>query len=201
MQMIFHPENPQGNTIIPNDEEQRHLRALRMEEGTQILVSNGSGTIFLCEAIILKKETHLNVISSTFHEQRQAFLEIAIAPTKNNDRLEWFVEKAVELGIEKIYLPNIDLESVPQIHDLCAHDPEMFIPMMGLHPCDVGDDFEAQLQVMENWLSKRPFAAVGEIGTDLYWDKTNLDRQLAALEIQEVMLGQRMRARPTELSQ
>ena len=100
MQMIFHPENPQGNTIIPNDEEQRHLRALRMEEGTQILVSNGSGTIFLCEAIILKKETHLNVISSTFHEQRQAFLEIAIAPTKNNDRLEWFVEKAVERHLQ-----------------------------------------------------------------------------------------------------
>jgi 16S rRNA (uracil1498-N3)-methyltransferase len=115
MQMIFHPENPQGNTIIPNDEEQRHLRALRMEEGTQILVSNGSGTIFLCEAIIQKKETHLNVLSSTFHEQRQAFLEIAIAPTKNNDRLEWFVEKAVEIGIEKIYLIKCDHSERPII--------------------------------------------------------------------------------------
>ncbi len=67
MQMIFHPENPQGNTIIPNDEEQRHLRALRMEDGTQILVSNGSGTIFLCEAIILKKETPYQHLSNLYH--------------------------------------------------------------------------------------------------------------------------------------
>ena len=56
--------------------------------------------------------------------------------------------------------------------------------MMGLHPCDVGDDFEAQLQVMENWLHTRPFAAVGEIGTDLYWDKTTLPIQIAAFKEQ-----------------
>ena len=115
MQMLFHPENPQDNTIIPNDEEQRHMRALRLENGTQILVSNGAGTTFLCEAVVLKKETHLNILSSTFHEPRTSFLEIAIAPTKNNDRLEWFVEKAVELGIEKIYLIRCDHSERPII--------------------------------------------------------------------------------------
>lgn len=115
MQMLFHPENPQDNTIIPNDEEQRHMRALRLENGTQILVSNGAGTTFLCEAVVLKKETHLNILSSTFNEPRTSFLEIAIAPTKNNDRLEWFVEKAVEIGIEKIYLIRCDHSERPII--------------------------------------------------------------------------------------
>jgi 16S rRNA (uracil1498-N3)-methyltransferase len=115
MQMLFHSEKPQGNTIIPNEEEQRHMRALRLETGAHILVSNGCGTTFLCEVLSLKKETHLTIISSSFHEPRKAFLEIAIAPTKNNDRLEWFVEKAVELGIEKIYLIKCDHSERPII--------------------------------------------------------------------------------------
>jgi 16S rRNA (uracil1498-N3)-methyltransferase len=115
MQMLFHSENPQDNTIIPNEEEQRHIRALRIENGDRILVSNGRGTLYLCEAIVLKKETHFTILESTFHEPREAYLEIAIAPTKNNDRLEWFVEKAVELGIEKIYLIKCDHSERPII--------------------------------------------------------------------------------------
>jgi TatD DNase family protein len=56
--------------------------------------------------------------------------------------------------------------------------------MMGLHPCDVKEDFEQQLYVMEGWLNKRNFAAIGEIGTDLYWDKSTFDIQVEALKIQ-----------------
>src|SRR5690606_36079506 len=56
--------------------------------------------------------------------------------------------------------------------------------MMGLHPCDVGNDFEKQLYVMEEWLEKRPFVAIGEIGLDLYWDKSFFEHQKEALKIQ-----------------
>jgi TatD DNase family protein len=62
--------------------------------------------------------------------------------------------------------------------------PGVCIPMMGLHPCDVKADFESQLKVMAEWLEKRPFAAIGEIGLDLYWDKTFFEQQKAALQIQ-----------------
>src|SRR5690606_20509146 len=55
---------------------------------------------------------------------------------------------------------------------------------MGLHPCSVKKDFERELYIVEDWLSKRKFSAVGEIGTDLYWDKTFWGQQTEALEIQ-----------------
>ena len=100
----------------------------------------------------------------------------------SEDQTEVFT-RAVAAGVHYFLLPNINSESIPLMEKLMKEQKNT-IPMMGLHPCEVGDDFEAQLQVMENWLNSRYFAAVGEIGTDLYWDKTNLDRQLAALEIQ-----------------
>jgi TatD DNase family protein len=62
--------------------------------------------------------------------------------------------------------------------------PDLCISMMGLHPCDVKEDFEEQLQEMEKWLDKRSFAAVGEIGLDLYWDKTFFEQQKKALRTQ-----------------
>jgi TatD DNase family protein len=56
--------------------------------------------------------------------------------------------------------------------------------MMGLHPCSVKKDFERELYIVEEWLSKRKFSAVGEIGTDLYWDKTFWEQQKEAFVIQ-----------------
>ena len=56
--------------------------------------------------------------------------------------------------------------------------------MMGLHPCSVKKDFERELYLIEDWLSKREFSAIGEIGTDLYWDKTFFGQQQEALGIQ-----------------
>ena len=60
----------------------------------------------------------------------------------------------------------------------------MCFPMMGLHPCSVKKDFERELYIVEDWLSKRRFSAVGEIGTDLYWDKTFFEQQKEAFMIQ-----------------
>jgi TatD DNase family protein len=62
--------------------------------------------------------------------------------------------------------------------------PSTCFSMMGLHPCSVKKDFEQELYQVENWLSKRKFAAVGEMGTDLYWDKTFWNQQVEAFTIQ-----------------
>ena len=61
--------------------------------------------------------------------------------------------------------------------------------MMGLHPCSVKKDFERELYIVEEWLSKRKFSAIGEIGTDLYWDKTFWEQQKEAFIVQ-IELGQ-----------
>lgn len=94
------------------------------------------------------------------------------------------IASCLEKGVMKIYMPNIDVESIDPMLEAELKYPGICIPMMGLHPCDVTKDFEKQLYVMEEWLSKRPFAAVGEIGIDLYWDKTFFEQQKEALKIQ-----------------
>jgi len=94
------------------------------------------------------------------------------------------IASCLEKGVKKIYMPNIDVESIDPMLEAELKYPGICIPMMGLHPCDVTKDFEKQLYIMEDWLNKRPFAAVGEIGIDLYWDKTFLEQQKEALRIQ-----------------
>jgi TatD DNase family protein len=68
--------------------------------------------------------------------------------------------------------------------ELEANYPAHCIPMMGLHPCHVNKNFEKELYIVEEWLAKRAFAAVGEIGIDLYWDKTFQSQQEEAFKIQ-----------------
>ncbi|AGA76378.1 TatD family hydrolase [Echinicola vietnamensis] len=101
----------------------------------------------------------------------------------DNDRDE-VIERCKANGVNRIYMPNVDVESIDAMLEAEQRYPEMCIPMMGLHPCDVDKDFEKQLYVMEDWLSKRPFVAIGEIGTDLYWDKDSFELQKEALKIQ-----------------
>ncbi|MEZ4828487.1 MAG: TatD family hydrolase [Bacteroidia bacterium] len=85
-----------------------------------------------------------------------------------------------------VFLPNIDVNSIEALHSLTDKARDFFFPMMGLHPCDVKEDFLQQLQVMEEWLDKGEYAyyGIGETGLDLYWDKTTLDIQREALQIQ-----------------
>jgi TatD DNase family protein len=94
------------------------------------------------------------------------------------------VAKAREAGVEKIYMPNIDHTSIDAMLETEAAFPDQCIPMMGLHPTYVKKDFERELYLVEEWLNKRPFAAVGECGIDLYWDKTFLPQQQDALKVQ-----------------
>lgn len=92
--------------------------------------------------------------------------------------------RAKSAGVNTIYMPNIDTESIDGMLELESRYPGMCIPMMGLHPCSVRQDFEKQLAVMESWLRKRSFAAIGEMGTDLYWDKSFWPQQQEAFRIQ-----------------
>jgi len=90
------------------------------------------------------------------------------------------VKRAKNVGITRMYLPNIDVGSIDAMLALEESDPQACIAMMGLHPCSVADDYEAQLAVIRQWLDRRPFAAIGEIGMDLYWDKTHEEEQKKA---------------------
>ncbi|WPC74045.1 TatD family hydrolase [Vibrio porteresiae] len=82
------------------------------------------------------------------------------------------VKRALEQGVEQILLPNINLESIEPMLATEAAYPNVCRSMMGLHPTDVNADFETTLATMYGWFDRHPFIAVGEIGIDLYWDKT-----------------------------
>lgn len=99
------------------------------------------------------------------------------------DRID-MMHRAEEMGVTNIFMPNIDHTSVDAMLDLESKYPTSCFAMMGLHPCSVKQDFEQELYGVENWLRKRPFKAIGEIGTDLYWDKTFWAQQVEAFTIQ-----------------
>ena len=94
------------------------------------------------------------------------------------------LDRALEAGVRTIVLPNIDDSSIDGMLALEADAPATCLACMGLHPCSVGKQWERQLYEVEEWLGRRPFAAIGEAGLDLYWDKTLLAEQQAALRVQ-----------------
>jgi TatD DNase family protein len=100
-----------------------------------------------------------------------------------NDQQE-MLQRAFEIGVDQIYMPNIDGGSVLPMLALADQYPTKCIPMMGLHPCYVKEDYLQVLAELKPWFRKRQFAAVGEIGTDLYWDKSTFDWQKDAFRIQ-----------------
>lgn len=101
----------------------------------------------------------------------------------NEDREKAVAQAAAE-GVGKIYMPNIDHTSIDAMLEAEEKFPGQCIPMMGLHPTSVSKDFERELYLVEEWLNKRAFAAIGECGIDLYWDKTLLHEQQEALKVQ-----------------
>ena len=99
------------------------------------------------------------------------------------DRLE-MLERAKEVGVEHLFLPNIDRESVAAMKELSEAHSNIY-PMMGLHPSHVKEDYEEELAVVWSELnSDYPYVAVGEIGIDLYWDKTFIKAQQDAFDRQ-----------------
>ena len=100
-----------------------------------------------------------------------------------NDRTD-MLARCEQENIGRIFMPNVDHTSIDTMLEVEHRSPDTFIPMMGLHPCSVKKDFSRELYIVEDWLSKRKFSAVGEIGTDLYWDKTFWEQQKEAFTIQ-----------------
>jgi len=94
------------------------------------------------------------------------------------------IDRAISAGINKIVLPNIDSSTVKPMLDLADSNPKFFIPLIGLHPTSVKEDFHKELQIIEYWFNKRVFAGIGEIGIDLYWDKTFIIEQTEVFRIQ-----------------
>lgn len=82
------------------------------------------------------------------------------------------INRAKESGVEKILMPNIDSESIDRLHHLTEKYPDYCIPMMGLHPTSVGENWESELNSIRKQLETNKYIAIGEIGIDLYWDKT-----------------------------
>ena len=94
------------------------------------------------------------------------------------------VQRAIAAGVERFYLPGIDSTSIPAMLELEQKFPGKCFAMMGLHPCYVKENYQQELMIVKDWLAKRKFAAVGEIGLDYYWDKTFAAEQVLAFRSQ-----------------
>lgn len=91
-----------------------------------------------------------------------------------------------QADVRQVLLPNIDTNSLSALYSLCGTYPERYRPMVGLHPCSVGDSFESDLEQLKNRYheSPSPIIAIGEIGIDLYWDKSKEAEQREAFSHQ-----------------
>ncbi|GAB2971081.1 TatD family hydrolase [Mucilaginibacter puniceus] len=94
------------------------------------------------------------------------------------------MQRCLDNQINRLFLPNVDVESVAQVYDLVNAYPNNCFPMLGLHPCSVKDDWEQVLATIKASHQNHKIYAIGEIGIDLYWDKTTLPQQIAAFKQQ-----------------
>ncbi len=98
--------------------------------------------------------------------------------------IERVLQNATAEGVQKFYLPGIESISIESMLVLEQRFPGKCIAMMGLHPCYVKENYKDELDIVQGWLEKRKFAAVGEIGLDFYWDKTFTAEQYEAFRTQ-----------------
>jgi len=98
--------------------------------------------------------------------------------------IEEVIQRAETEGVQSFFLPAIDSGSFDDMLQLEEKYPGKCIAMMGLHPCSVKENYKEELLIVENWLQKRKFAAIGEIGLDFYWDKSHTKQQDEAFRIQ-----------------
>jgi len=98
--------------------------------------------------------------------------------------LSEIIRAAKAVGVQAVLLPNEDTGSIEAIHRLCEEEPTFAFPMIGLHPTSVGSDYVKELQAIEKYIPRRAYYAIGEIGIDLYWDKSRLKEQKIVFEEQ-----------------
>ena len=112
-------------------------------------------------------DTHTHLYSEAFDEDRNEM-----------------INRAIEQGVSRFFIPAIDSTYTDSMFQLEKDYPEHVFLMMGLHPTHVKDGYRKELKHVEDMLAKRKFYAVGEIGIDLYWDKSTLDIQKKAFKHQ-----------------
>ncbi len=112
-------------------------------------------------------DTHTHIYVSEFEQD----IDIVIQECLNNN-------------VNHLLLPNINMESISPMLTVCAKYAQICYPMLGLHPCDVNADYKNTLKNMFALFEQYPFIAIGEIGIDLYWDKTFIEEQKDALRWQ-----------------
>ncbi|EJX01892.1 hydrolase, TatD family, partial [gut metagenome] len=101
----------------------------------------------------------------------------------DNDQ-ERLISEAKGSGIEMLLMPNVDISTIDRMHNICERNPGFAYPMMGLHPTSVGNSYTQDLKIIEGNLNKREYCAIGEIGIDLYWDKSFIKEQIEVFEEQ-----------------
>ncbi len=107
-------------------------------------------------------ETHAHIYDEQFDQDRDTMLE-----------------RAFSAGIKQIWMPNCDHETIDGMLALEVQYPDVCHAMMGLHPCYVKEDYTSELSIIEQWLDRRKFIMIGEIGLDFYWDLTFVAQQEA----------------------
>jgi len=102
-------------------------------------------------------DTHTHLYSEQFDLDRDAM-----------------IQRAKDAGVQRFFIPAIDSSYIERMFSLKENYPSDVFLMMGLHPTSVKENFRNELQHVKNWIEKKSFVAIGEIGIDLYWDKTFL---------------------------
>ena len=101
------------------------------------------------------------------------------------DDLPLVIQRAKDAGVERVFMPNIDDGSLDDLLDSCARYPGYCYPMLGYHPTSVdGSSLAKVMRMKELLVDGHPFIAIGEVGLDLYWDKTYLHEQQVVLDEQ-----------------
>jgi TatD DNase family protein len=119
------------------------------------------------ETKIIITDTHTHLYSEEFDQDRNEM-----------------IQRAIDAGVTRFFIPAIDSTCTEAMYELEKNHPDHVFLMMGLHPTYVKDNYLEELQHVENELAKRKFYAIGEIGIDLYWDKTHLPQQQIAFRTQ-----------------
>lgn len=99
-------------------------------------------------------------------------------------KLTELMQRSLDNQVSRLFLPNVDSKSIPLVFGFAEQYPQHCFPMLGLHPCDVKEDFKEELAHIYKEANHRKIYAIGEIGIDLYWDKSTLSIQQEAFRTQ-----------------
>lgn len=102
----------------------------------------------------------------------------------HTEKIEEQMQRCRENHIYRLFLPNVDSASIQPVLDTVAAYPDSCFPMLGLHPCSVKEDYKEELDAIEKAIGQHRIYAIGEIGLDLYWDKSTLEWQKDAFRTQ-----------------